>query len=311
MIKTAIIQVSPVYNSLWGSVEKAVELIKEAASNDARVVAFGETWLGGYPAWLDEAPEIAFWNNDSIKDTYHLMHENSIRMHSDEMLMLCDACRENNVVLVIGANESVYWGSGSGSIYNAVFIIDNDGEILVHHRKLIPTFNERLIYANGDANYLYPVQTDAGKVGALICWEHWMPHARQALHIYGEDIHVALWPSVKEMHLVASRHYAFESRSFVLAVGSIMKVGDVPEFVNLKPELAETPNMYLMNGGSAVIAPDGTIITGPHHDSERIVYTELDSPKQNIREKVTLDVSGHYSRPDIFQLEINRFRQQD
>ncbi len=143
------------------------------------------------------------------------------------------------------------------------------------------------------------MQTAVGRVGGLICWEHWMPLARQALHTSGEDVHVAAWPQVKEMNLVASRHYAFEGRCFVIACGSIMRADEIPAELELIESLKQNPDTLVLNGGSAIIAPDGKVIAGPVFEAESILTADLDF-SQIAEESLTLDVTGHYFRPDIF-----------
>jgi predicted amidohydrolase len=150
---------------------------------------------------------------------------------------------------------------------------------------------------------LKAIDTPAGRLGALVCWEHWMPLARQALHLAGEDIHVALWPGVKEIHQVASRHYAFEGRCFVIAVGGIMRAGDLPPELPRAPGGQGAPEALVLRGGSALIGPDGAYLAGPVYDEEAIVTADLDL-RQIARESLTLDVAGHYSRPDVFDFSV-------
>ncbi|MCY4526365.1 MAG: nitrilase, partial [Anaerolineaceae bacterium] len=157
----------------------------------------------------------------------------------------------------------------------------------------------------GDGAGLRAPETALGRVGALVCWEHWMPLARQALHDAGEAIHVAAWPTVREMHQVASRHYAFEGRCFVLAAGSLLRVRDLPPGLETLPELA--PDDLLLRGGSAIYGPDGAALAGPCFGEETILHAQLDL-RQIAQESMTLDVSGHYARPDVFTLSVNRRR---
>jgi predicted amidohydrolase len=203
------------------------------------------------------------------------------------------------LTLVIGVNERVIEGPGRGTLYNTVLTFGPSGELLNRHRKLVPTFNERLIWGPGDGNSLQVAQTPAGRVGSLICWEHWMPLVRQTLHVAGEDIHVALWPSVKEMYQIAARHYAFEGRCFVLSVGSIMRRQDLPRELELAPAIAQSNNEFILSGGSSIVGPDGQYVAGPSFDSEVIILARINL--ERIREEsMTLDVTGHYNRPDLF-----------
>jgi predicted amidohydrolase len=212
---------------------------------------------------------------------------------------LGEAARRHNLTLVIGIHERVNEGPGRGTLYNSILTFGPTGEILNVHRKLVPTFTERLIWAQGDGDGLRVVETPVGRVGGLICWEHWMPLVRQALHVAGEDIHVALWPSVKEMYQIASRHYAFEGRCFVVAAGGIMRRSDLPRDFELTGGVAADDNQFILNGGSCVIAPDGQYVAGPTFCSEVIILARIDLDR--IREEsLTLDVTGHFNRPDLF-----------
>jgi predicted amidohydrolase len=222
-----------------------------------------------------------------------------------ETARLGEAAREHNLVVVIGVNERVARGPGNGTLFNSLLTFGPDGKLLNHHRKLVPTYTERLVWGQGDAAGLAAAETPLGRVGGLVCWEHWMPLARQALHTSGEHVHVAVWPTAHEMHQIASRHYAFEARCFVLAAGLVMRVRDLPPELDTPAELAAGPDQMLLRGGSAVIAPDGRYIAGPVFDEETILTAEIDFSEID-REKMTLDVSGHYSRPDVFDLRLNR-----
>lgn len=302
-ITISLVQAAPVFNDLPASLEKAVSLIEESARRGAKLVAFGECWLAGYPAWLDCCQNAAMWNHEPTKRVYARMRQNSLIVGSAETETLARVARENKVTVVIGANERVEKGAGNGTLYNALLTFDEDGILAGHHRKLVPTYSERLVHGNGDANGLNSFETGAGRVGGLICWEHWMPLARQAMHDGGEQIHVAVFPTVHEMHQITSRQYAFEGRCFVAAVGLIMPTEDLPK--ELSPAVNLDDNPLVLRGGSCLIAPDGTFLIEPVFDEETILTAEIDLSAIDC-EKMTLDVSGHYSRPDVFNLSVNR-----
>ena len=306
-LRVALIQARPAYYDLDKCVAKAISLIAEAARQGAQLAAFGETFFPGYPAWLDYAVDYARWDHAPTKEVYARLAANSIAIDSPQMRQLQDAAAERSIVLVLGINEKVWRGPGNRSLYNSIVTIDADGAIVNHHRKLRPTFTEQLVWAQGDGAGLSAVDTAAGRIGGLICWEHWMPHARQALHISNETIHAALWPAVKEIHQVASRHYAFEGRTFTLAIGGIMPVADFPPELDLPAELRDQPTALLLNGGSAVIAPDGEYLIPPVYDDETILYADLDL-NQIAQEQMTLDVTGGYARDDVFSFAVNRRR---
>jgi nitrilase len=304
----AIIQQKPVHLNLAASLAKALTLIKEAAENKAKLIVFGETWVSGYPAWIDHCPEIANWNNEAVKEVFAMMHANSPAIDGEEIKLFCNLAKELGVTICLGFNEKVIKGAGGGTIFNSFIIVNERGEIANHHRKLMPTFNEKLLYGLGDAVGLRVVETNCGIIGGLICWEHWMPLSRQALHNENEMIHVALWPTVNEMHQVASRQYAFEGRCFVIAAGQMMQVKDIPAELKLPEHLKNDPDKYLLNGGSCVIDPKGNYVLAPQFDKEEILYCTIENFDSVIKEKLTLDTSGHYSRWDVFDFTINRTR---
>jgi predicted amidohydrolase len=269
------------------------------------LIAFGETWLTGYPAWLDCCPQAALWNHEATKEVFAQLRRNSVVVPGKETIALGDVARKHGVVVVIGINERVEAGAGNGTLYNSLLTFGADGALLNHHRKLIPTYTERLVWGQGDGAGLEAVTTPIGRVGGLVCWEHWMPMARQTLHTSGEHFHIAVFPTVHEMHQIASRHYAFEGRCFVLAAGSIMKAGDLPSELAATDDIAATPDRLLLRGGSCIIAPDGSYVVEPVFDEEKIITAELDLTMID-KEKMTLDVSGHYSRTDVFDLKVNK-----
>lgn len=306
-IKVGIIQHSSVHQNLSASVEKLTDLLAQAARQDIQMVVVGEGWLSGYPVWFDYIPEAALWNYPPTKKLYARFRKNSVVIDGDEMKHIQSLAKKYNMVLSLGMNERVEKGLGVGSVYNSLVLIDADGTIINHHRKLVPTFTEKLVHAHGDAAGLKAEQTKVGKVGGLICWEHWMPLNRQALHNDAEQIHVAMWPNVHEMHQIASRQYAFEGRCFVLAAGQMLKAKDLPEELKLPENLAANPEQYILKGGSCIIAPDGRYIVAPVFDKEDIITAEIDL-QEMYYEKMTLDTAGHYYRPDVFNFSVNRKR---
>jgi nitrilase len=302
-VRVAIIQARPVYLDMAASLAKAVTLIEEAARAGAKLVAFGETWLTGYPTWLDNCPDVSLWDHAPTKELFARLRAESPTVPGPEVARLSEVAGDLGITLVMGLNERVDRGPGNGTLYNSLITFGPDGRVINHHRKLVPTYTERLVWGPGDGVGLRAVDTPAGRVGGLICWEHWMPAARQVLHADGEQIHVAVWPTVHEMHQVASRHYAFEGRCFVLAAGLLMDAGDLPPELKLS-ESASHRDGLLVRGGSAIIGPDGRYLVEPVYDEERILIADLDLSVAE-REKMTLDVTGHYSRPDVFELRVS------
>jgi predicted amidohydrolase len=282
-------------------------LAAEAARGGATLVVFPETWLPGYPAWLDVCRDVALWDHPPVKHVYARMAENAIVVDGVSGKALGEIARATGATIVIGVTERVDAGAGRGTLYNAMLTFGPDGTLLNHHRKLVPTHTERMVWGPGDANGLRAVQTPAGRVGGLICWEHWMPLARQAMHESGEDIHVAAWPTVHEMHQVASRQYAFEGRCFVLACGSLQRASALPRELELHPGRVSSPDQWVLRGGSAIIAPDGSYMKGPVFDEPCILTAELELSRVR-EESMSLDVAGHYHRPDCLELVVTRSR---
>lgn len=298
----AIAQAAPVFMDIHRSLEKALQLIHQAAQQGAQLVAFGETWMPGYPAWLDVCPGAALWGNSSTKDVFARLRANSACIPGREIDALRGAAKDQGIAVVIGANERIDTGPGNGTLYNALLTISEEGRLVNHHRKLVPTFTERLVWGQGDGRGLEAIPTATGRVGGLICWEHWMPLARMAMHNSGEQIHVAVWPTVNDLHQLASRHYAFEGRCFVLAAGLLMRTEDLPiELAAATPEQM-SGEKWIERGGSAVIGPDANYILEPIFDREELIVADLDLTQID-RETMTLDVSGHYARPDVFRFE--------
>jgi len=307
LMNIAIIQHSPVFLNLEASLEKALQLIDEAAAKGATLIVFPETWLPGYPVWLDYAPEAALWDHPGAKALYRLLWTNSLQIPGKEYELLRAKAVKHNVFIVMGIHERI-----GGSLYNGMLYLSPEESSCGVHRKLIPTYSERLIWGRGDGSTLHTVNTPFGILSGLICWEHWMPLARAAMHAKGETIHIAQWPMVKELHQIASAHYAFEGQCFVLAAGCMLSqeqvlqgfhslAEDEPEALAL---LESMPQGALLTGGSAVYTPNSTPLVGPIQNTETTIHAQLNS--NAIEEgRLFMDTSGHYSRPDVFRLEVN------
>lgn len=291
-----------VAGDLASGLERVADGVAQAASLGARLVVFPETFLPGYPAWLDVCRDAGLWDHTPVKQAFRRMAEESVVVPGPASERLGALAREHGITLVIGVSERISAGPARGTLYNALLTYGPNGSLLNHHRKLMPTYTERLVWGLGDGAGVRAVETPVGRIGGLICWEHWMPLTRQALHESGEDIHVAVWPTVKEMNLIACRQYAFEGRCWVVACGAIMLASALPQGLEANPDRVSGPDAFLLRGGSAVIAPDGTVVAGPVFDSVTILAAEV-SLERIREENMSLDVTGHYSRPDVFRLE--------
>lgn len=292
--------------SLAEGLERTRELAGDAAKDGATLVVFPETWLPGYPTWIDYCRDAGLWDHAPVKAVFARLVDDSVAVGDDAFDALTALARDLEVTLVIGISERVDAGVGRGTLFNSLLTIGPDGALLNHHRKLTPTYTERLLWGPGDTTGLRAVDTPAGRVGGLICWEHWNPLARQVMHDSGEDVHVAVWSAVvgaNGMHQEASRCYAFEGRCHVIAAGQLMRAASLPAELEASPAKVSGPDQLLLRGGSAIIAPDGSYLAGPLYDETGILVAELDY-RRNREELMTLDVSGHYQRPELFELAV-------
>lgn len=298
-IGVAVAQATPAVLDLPGCIARAGELIREAGRRGARVVAFPETWIPVYPLWCDYGT-FGRWDHAPSKRLQARLARNSLTIPSRETDELCRAAREAKCAVVIGANEL----DPSGSLYNTLLFISAGGEILGRHRKLVPTFGERLVWGYGDASGLRAHDEGGARLGGLVCWEHWMPLPRQVLHAEAEQIHVAAWPQAREIHHLASRHYAFEGRAFVLVAACYLPKSALPDDLELADDFAGADDV-LLGGGSAIIGPDAGYVVEPVYGREEMLLAQIDL-QRIAEEKLALDTAGHYSRPDLFELRVNR-----
>ncbi|WP_421991793.1 carbon-nitrogen hydrolase family protein [Qipengyuania sp.] len=305
-LPVAIVQAAPIPLAIGDGIDKAVRLAREAVEGGAKLVAFGETFLGGYPLWLDEAPSAALWDHPGTKALHRILLEQAVVADDERLLPLQELADESGVVISIGAHERV-----RRSLCNNQMTF-RPGLPVLDHRKLVPTHGERLVWMRGDGSTLGVHQAEWGKVGSLICWEHWMPLARAAMHNLGESVHVAAWPTVREEYALASRHYAMEGRCFVLAAGLVQAKNDLFDGLEragggdnaAARELLEAIEAETLNrGGSLIIAPDARILAEAG-EGEETLFAELDLTE--IDEGLALlDTDGHYSRPDVFELRVD------
>jgi predicted amidohydrolase len=303
-VKVALVQAAPVHNNLQASLQKALNLIDQAAAKGAHLTAFAEGWLSGYPAWIDYCPDIAKWGDEATEAVFVDFWKNSLIVGSPETDTLAAKAKEHKMTIIMGANERTPLGPGPGTLFNTLLTFGPEGNLLNHHRKLMPTFNEKLFHTQGDARGLKVVSGGDFRVSGLICFEHFMPLSRMALHQQAEDVHVAAWPNVLDRHLLASRHYAFEGRCFVLAVGQLMRIGDIPAGLRLPEELADKPkDELLLKGGSCLISPQGELVIEQQFGEEGIYTAEIDLDEV-IKGRLTLDAGGHYNRPDVFDFRV-------
>jgi aliphatic nitrilase len=306
--KAACVQAAPVYMDLQGTVAKTIRLIEEAAQNGASLVAFPECWIPGYPWFIWLGPPV--WGLQFIPR----YHENCLVVGSAEMDAIRAAAAKNNINVVLGYSERE-----AGSLYMAQALIDNDGRLVFARRKLKPTHVERTVFGEGDGSDFQVADTSVGRVGALCCWEHFQPLSKFAMYSMHEQVHVAAWPSFSlyrgiayalgpEANLAASRMYALEGSCFVIAACNVVSQ-EMFDMLCDTPDKAQllNPGSGRPGGGYAMIfGPDGRELCAPlPEDAEGILYADIDLSFISLA-KAAADPVGHYSRPDVVRLMLNR-----
>lgn len=301
-MKVCVVQEPPVYLDLEKTMERAIALIARAAGDGAGLVVFPEAWFPGYPTFVWRlAPGAGMGKTDEL---YARLQDNAIDRINGGLAPLQEAAREHGVVLVLGYHELDSGLSGS-TLFNSCAIIDADGSVANNHRKLMPTNPERMVWGFGDASGLNVVETAAGRIGALICWENYMPLARFALYAQGIDILVApTWDS-GETWLATMQHIAREGGCWVIGCATSLEASDVPTDVPFHDELFPNKDEWINSGDAVVYKPFGGLAAGPMHREKGLLIAEID-PGAARASRRKFDVSGHYARPDIFTLSVNR-----
>jgi len=306
LLTVGLAQIAPVWLNKQKTINKVLEAISEAANKQCELVVFGEALLPGYPFWL-ALTNGAEWNAPVQKELHAHYIRNAIQIETGELEEICKQAKTYQIAVYLGLIERAQ-NRGGHSLYCSLVYISESGEIKSVHRKLQPTYDERLTWAQGDGNGLQVHSLKQFTVGGLNCWENWMPLPRTALYGLGENLHIAVWPgSIRNTHDI-TKFIAKEGRSFVVSVSSLMRKTDFPlDTPHIQKILANAPDM-LADGGSCVAAPDGEWILEPIVNQEGIFTVVLDFNKV-LEERQNFDVVGHYSRPDVTKLTINRERQ--
>jgi nitrilase len=299
-IKAAAVQAEPVVLDREATVEKACQLISEAAENGAQLIIFPEMFIPTFTNSAVWGRGLCNFGSANAKRAWSRLWQNSVEIPSHTTDRLCKSASDAKAVIVMGLHERE---SQSRSLYNTLLFINSDGTILGKHRKLMPTNHERLVHGTGDGSTLRIYDTPVGRIGGLICWENWMPLARFALYSQGEQIHIAPTADDGERTLINIRNTAIEGGVFVISVCMILRKESFPKDFDFQQELAEVGE-DIETGGSAIIGPDGSILAGPLWKEEGILYSELDLNRV-IEQSQLLDVAGHYARPDVLSLHLN------
>ncbi|MDH3499217.1 MAG: carbon-nitrogen hydrolase family protein [Acidimicrobiia bacterium] len=301
-MRVAGIQAAPEFLDRKATLEKATSLMSDAADGGADLVAFPETFVPGYPAWVDTT-DAAAWNDPAQKAAFAWYTDAAVDVYGPEFGQVVEAARDLRVFTYMGVAER---SPSATSVFCSLVAIHPDEGIVSVHRKLKPTFGERLAWADGDGHGLRVHSWAGFRLSGLNCWENWMPLARTALYAQGTQLHVATWPGSPWLTKDISRFIALEGRVFVLSVGAILRAEHIPDDFPLRDAMVTAQPRYA-SGGTMIVAPDGTVINGPKRDEETIVYADVEL-SQLLAERHNFDPTGHYSRSDVLRLNVNRRR---
>lgn len=302
MTQLAIVQTAPVFLNKAKTIELAVSKVEEAARNGVDLVIFTEAFIPGYPAWIWRLRPGGDWNLS--EQLHERLLNNAVDTESADLEPLYEAAKKHQVTIVCGIEERDCNLSRS-TLYNSVVVIGPDGTLLNRHRKLMPTNPERMVWGFGDASGLKVIDTPAGRIGTLLCWENYMPLARYALYSQGVELYIAPTYDSGDDWISSLQHIAREGGCWVIGCGNLMQGSDIPDDFPEKDKLYPDADEWVNPGDSVVIAPGGQIVAGPIREEEGILFCEIDLEKTGIAKRA-LDVTGHYSRSDIFKLHVNR-----
>lgn len=299
--KIAAVQAAPVFLDLEATLDKACDLVREAAGEGATLVVFPEAFLPGFPVWVWFVPPA---HTHPLREVYAELHGNSVTVPGPATDRLCEVAGECGITIAIGVNERDAESSDS-TLYDTILYIGPDGSIIGKHRKLVPTTGERIVWGRGDGSDLEVYDQPFGRLSGLLCWENYMPLARYALAAWGVQVYVApTWDS-GEPWLSTMRHIGKECRSFVVGCCQAFHVDHIPSRFTFKEKYLEHVDGWINPGDSLIVDPDGKIVAGPAHEEETILYADV-RRDQLVGPRFQLDVAGHYSRPDVFELRVHR-----
>ena len=305
--KVGLGQIAPVWLDRDRTTSKICDYVSQAASESCSLVVFGETLLPGYSFWLG-ATHGAKFNCDIQKDIHAHYLRSAIDLGRGDLQPICDLAKSHNIAVMLGCYEL---GSerGGHTGYASLVYIDQEGQVRNAHRKLMPTYEERLAWGIGDGYGLETFPLGPFQVSGLNCWENWMPMPRAILHGLGSNLHVAVWPGAKRNTIDITRFVALEARSYVLSVSGLFRKSDIPDdFPHRDLVLDSFDDEMISDGGSCIAAPNGDWIIEPFVGEEKLLTATIDH-NEVLRERQNFDISGHYSRPDVISVQVNRDRQ--
>lgn len=305
-LKVGLAQLAPVWLDKQSTLAKIIAAIHKAGEKDIDLLVFGEGLLPGYPFWtgLTDATEF----DSPMQKEFHAHYaRNAVDIENGDLKEVCSVLKDHGMACYLGVIERPA-DRGGHSLYASLVYIDENGKVQSIHRKLRPTYDERLTWSPGDGHGLRVHPLKRFTVGGLNCWENWMPLVRSSLYAQGENLHIAVWPGSDHNTRDITRFIARESRSYVVSVSSLMRKEDFPQTTPYLSSILEKAPNFLTNGGSCVAGPDGEWILEPQIDTEEVYTVELDLNRV-LEERQNFDPSGHYSRPDVTRLIVNRDRQ--
>jgi nitrilase len=306
MLRVALAQQAPVWLDRDATIARVVENIAQAVTRQARLVVFGEAMVPGYPFWV-ELTEGARFESPLQKSLFAHYSDQAVQIERGDLAPVCAAAREGRIWVVLGTIERPA-SRGGQSLYCSLVTIDDQGEIRNVHRKLMPTYEERLVWSMGDGHGLRALDLDGFRLGSLNCWENWMPLARCALYAQGVNLHVAVWPGSVRNTADITRFIAREGRSYVLSVSGLMRREDIQDHIPHAALLRKAMPEISADGGSAIAGPDGEWVIPPCAHETTLLVADLD-PTRVREERQNFDPFGHYSRPDVLKLSVSRDRQ--
>lgn len=299
--KVAVVQKPPVLLDRQGTIESVLNSIDEAVAEGAALLVFPEAYIAGYPTWIWR---LRPGGDMALSGTIHeRFRKNAVDLAGGDLQPVQDAAAKHGVTVVIGINELDSQFSGT-TIFNTVVVIGPDGSVLNRHRKLMPTNPERMVWGMGDATGLRVVDTPVGQLGSLICWESYMPLARYALYAQDIDIYIAPTWDAGDSWLATMRHIAKEAGCWVIGTATAIQGRDLPDDFPDRDKLFD-PDEWINDGNAVVVKPMGEVVAGPFNREKGILYAEIDREEAG-RARRSLDVCGHYARPDIFSFSVNR-----
>ena len=305
-LRVALAQIAPVWLQREATTEKIVAWIHKAAAEDCELVVFGEALLPGYPFWVERTDGARF-DSTVQKELFAHYAEQAIVVERGDLDPIREAAKKHSIATYLGTIERAD-NRGGHSLYCSMVYIDASGEICSVHRKLMPTYEERLVWASGDGHGLRTHKLGPFTAGGLNCWENWLPLPRAALYAQGEDLHVAIWPGNQRNTGEITRFIAKEGRSYVVSVSGLMRKEDIGDDLPHSNLLRETADELMADGGSCIALPTGEWLLEPESGCESLRVGELDH-RIVLQERHNMDVVGHYSRPDVTRLIVNRKRQ--